>query len=460
MLAAARRREGARAAEEKIMSSNEKEWRCLARRVVRIVNTGWWLERFSPLLVLFSIVAAITILILRNQRVEAPLATCLYLIGGITALLGIAAWFLARSHFVRLTDGYVRMEKELRLHNALSAALDGAGPWPELPRHRALSTGYSWRWTRIAVPVTFALSVIAAALLIPVSQVSAGDAGMPNEPLAWEEMESWLEKLDEEKAVEKAGLEQIKEQIDQLRDEPEDEWFSHSSMEATDTLKQQLSQSLRQLSKDSASASRSLGALEKYSSQLTEATRDQLASEFEEALKGMQSGRLGPNSELMNALKNIDPKNLSQMSKEQMQQLTDALKECSGASNSCLGGLGMPEGWSMGPGLYGEHGPGFPNARFPEGMGINRGPGEAPISLSDDASDLGTSNPEGVQSTDYSRAAFGDTLAIGEGEHEIDESTKGSRSAGAMQSKGQGGERIWRESLLPDERDVLKRYFK
>ena len=88
------------------------------------------------------------------------------------------------------------------------------------------------------------------------------------------------------------------------------------------------------------------------------------------------------------------------------------------------------------------------------------GPGEAPISLSDSRSELHTSNLEGVQSTDFSRAAFGDTLAVGEGEHEIEETTGGTRRAGAVRSKGEGGERIWRETLLPEERDVLKRYFK
>ena len=44
--------------------------------------------------------------------------------------------------------------------------------------------------------------------------------------------------------------------------------------------------------------------------------------------------------------------------------------------------------------------------------------------------------------------------------HEIDETKTGPREAGAVKSVGQGGETIWRESLMPDEKAVLKRYFK
>ena len=91
--------------------------------------------------------------------------------------------------------------------------------------------------------------------------------------------------------------------------------------------------------------------------------------------------------------------------------------------------------------------------------GITRGPGPAPMFFGDE-SDLKTNNLEGVQNKDFSKAAPGEILGIGEAEHEIDETKVGPREAGAVKSVGQGGDTVWRESLMPDEKAVLKRYFK
>lgn len=92
--------------------------------------------------------------------------------------------------------------------------------------------------------------------------------------------------------------------------------------------------------------------------------------------------------------------------------------------------------------------------------GIQRGPGPAPLFLGENETNLGTNNIEGVENQDFSRAAPGQVLGVGETEHEVDETKTGPRKAGAVGSKGQGGDTIWRESLMPQEKAVLKRYFK
>ena len=91
--------------------------------------------------------------------------------------------------------------------------------------------------------------------------------------------------------------------------------------------------------------------------------------------------------------------------------------------------------------------------------GVQRGPGAAPMFFGDE-SNLGTNNIEGVQNQDFSKAAPGEVLGIGETEHEIDETVTGPREAGSVKSTGQGGDTVWRESLMPQEKAVLKRYFK
>lgn len=112
-------------------------------------------------------------------------------------------------------------------------------------------------------------------------------------------------------------------------------------------------------------------------------------------------------------------------------------------------------------GLDGEGNlPGQKPGTKPGKGGITRGPGTAPITLSDDETQLGTRKLEGVTNDDLSNAFPGDVIDIGESEHEIDETIRGPKSAGAVESTGAGGDAIWKESLLPDEKKVLREYFK
>lgn len=435
------------------------EWRKLAGRLVRFINFAWWFDRWNALLLAASLIGAAAILIFRNQQVELSPSASLIIVTAVVLLLAVTAWLLARKHFVRLEDAYVRLEKVLHLNNALSTACAGVGPWPSLPPADRTG-GYTWRWSRLLGPTLLAASILAASFLVPTAPLAADDRSGPQEPPAWEDIESWLKELEEKDAAEKTDLERTAERVAELRNQPEEEWYRHSSMEATDTLKQQLAESIRRLEKNAATANRSLGALKNHASRLTDTDRRRLASEYSDALRGMQSGELRPNAALLESLKNTDLNKLSSLSPDQIRQLRDALDKTSGACSQCLGAMASPAAWSNDSDLLWEESSGAPGLRFPEGGSIQRGPGEAPISLSDQRSDLGSNNLEEVASKDYSRATFGDTLAVGEGEHEIDKSSSGSRSAGAVRSTGEGGERVWRDALLPSEREILGRYFK
>jgi len=95
-----------------------------------------------------------------------------------------------------------------------------------------------------------------------------------------------------------------------------------------------------------------------------------------------------------------------------------------------------------------------------QGRGISRGPGEAPMSLEADPTDLGTANIEGVANADMSRALPGDLI----GETTLDEAPEvagdgGSIKAGAVRSPGSGGAQVWKERYLPEEQAVLETYF-
>ena len=48
-----------------------------------------------------------------------------------------------------------------------------------------------------------------------------------------------------------------------------------------------------------------------------------------------------------------------------------------------------------------------------------------------------------------------------DGKHDVDKSAyQGSKQGGAIQNAGDGGSAVWQNSLMPSEREVLKRYFK
>ncbi|MEM7384120.1 MAG: hypothetical protein AAF514_04170 [Verrucomicrobiota bacterium] len=90
---------------------------------------------------------------------------------------------------------------------------------------------------------------------------------------------------------------------------------------------------------------------------------------------------------------------------------------------------------------------------------MSRGPGTAPITLGEE-SDVGSDNLEGVSNLDLRQAAIGDVMTTREGQHSIDETPSTPQQGGEVRVRGQGGEQVWQEQLLPSEKEVLKRYFK
>ena len=320
------------------MSESEKAkvWHALARRAVQKVNFGWWLDRLTPLLIVLSLVAASTILVLRS--LGRPVAENLWFYTGAGLALGgvvLTAWLMARRHFISQKEGLVRLEDRMHLRNALTTAERGVGPWPEVPREEdRVDAGLDWNWLRVAMPFAIAAVVIAASVLIPITTVTAAKAP-PSEPLAWAQMEEWMETLEEEELIEESAIEEYREKIEKLRGQPDQEWFSHSSLEATDTLRDQLSQNIQSLGAQLETAERDLNALQNYSAQLSEEAKEQLMAEYDQALKNMAMNNLALDSDLMKALEGIDPQQLaqgqmSQMSQEQLDQLREALKKGAG----------------------------------------------------------------------------------------------------------------------------------
>lgn len=433
------------------------QWHRLARGTAWKINVAWWLERSLPLWTAAAVAGFAIILWLRSRGWSADMVQIWPWAAGAVAVLALAGWLLARRHFVSPTQAMVRLESELRLHNALTVARDGLGTWPALPS--CADDRLRWRWQRVGGPLGACVLCILAALWIPVTPEVA--AALPAvEPQSWAQMEEWLEKLQEEEIIPPEEKEDAAAKIAGLRDQPKEKWFSHESLNASDTLREQLQRDIQQLGKNLGDAERSLNALGNYGDQLSLAAREQLLQDFDEALAGLKSSGLELDPALLKELSQIDPKNMKTLSKEQLDQLRQGMKKKSGVCDGMCQNPGFLGDGACADdelaailGMLKEQGGG------PGNGGINRGPGTAPITLSEEENRFGTDKNEAVSNTDLSRAQIGNVIGIQDGKHEVDKTSPPITSAGAVQNAGQGGGQVWKESLTPEEKAVLKRVF-
>jgi exonuclease VII small subunit len=440
----------------------ERQWNRRAASLARQLNLGWWLERFNQLLLVGLLLFAVSLLAGRTWRADWMTTETVGLgLGGLLLVLAATAWILGRRRFADAGKGLVRLDEKLRLHNRLVSAAAKVGPWPDLPPDPLGVADFRWNLSRAWLPGLASLLLVAAAWWVPIPERSVSTAQVV-EPSAWEQMEDWLATLEAEDLIEEEKIEELAGRIEELRDQPEEEWFSHSSLEATDSLEQSLGLEIRDLAEEMETLERNLSALQKFSSQMSEAAKEQARKEMEEALEALEGAGLPLNEALRKQLSEIDPsqlgkETLSNLSQEQLESLQQQLQKGSGALGSMEG---LPE---MGEGMgLGEGNPmlGMGEGEMPGAGGINRGRGDAPLFFDDKADDLGTDNLERVTNDDFSKAAIGEVLGLGETERELDESKAGPAAGGAVGSAGKGGEAVSRETLLPDEQAVLKRYFK
>ncbi|MEM6916347.1 MAG: hypothetical protein AAF491_07235 [Verrucomicrobiota bacterium] len=440
------------------MGSSESRsfWLNEAVRVRRRINLGWWLERLNWILLLLFLLLSAFILWDRTEEkgvLDLPRLAWTSLLLALVA--SAVAWLGSRKRFVDLKEALVRLDDRWSLDNRLVSAHAEQASWP--PREAARSSGAMpmWRVTTALIPSLIALCAAGLTWIVPLPERQAKAPEISTEPRAWEEMDDWVETLEAEEWIEPESLEEIAEQVNELRDQPEEEWFSHSSLEATDNLQEAFGRDLQDLARDMAAMERSLEALRTFSTDLSAEGREMLIREFSEALESLGSNGVSLNEELARQLEGLDPSQLGEatlggLSAEQLEQLRQQLGE--GAET-----LGALEG--LGPMSGGEEfGFGEGTGLIPGKGGVQRGPGDAPLFFGEE-DDLGTNRIEAVSNEDLSRARVGDLLGLGETEYGDDLPSVGIQEGGAVRSSGSGGDAVWKDTLSPEEQAVLKRYF-
>jgi hypothetical protein len=456
-------------------SPDAKAWLNHAARTRRKINAAWWIQAFSPLAVGIGVAAFAVVFYLRSQGQAIVPWQAVAAIAGAAAMAALAAFLWAARRFYSTPECLARIEYSMRLNNALTAAAHGVAPWPPAQPATAIKDGFLWRWQWILVPAILAVACLALAFLIPVRAPDSVDPTPIPPPLATQQAEKLIQELKNEKLTRKEDLDKFQKAIDDLKSKPGQEWYSHSSLEAADTVRESLKQSVADLGQNMKKAAEGLKKMDALGDAATEAQRQEAAEQFSKALKGLETGGLQPNKELMEKLQKIDPKDLArQMNPEQLQALQNQLqnnaqkcKDCAGQGQSGGSEMGSDEenlrkmlsDSGNGPGGEGEQEEQENQADLGGGS-PERGPGEAPLALTKKQSETNSSKVERPETRDYSRAAPGDLLGTADGEHTVDKTDRGPQEAGAISNTGEGGDALWRENLLPSEKRLLKRYFK
>jgi hypothetical protein len=440
-----------------VSDSHRDHWLDQAAKIARRLNTGWWLETLAAPLVIAATVGACALLLIRRN---GPPVEWAWLAGGIAMGLALVAgicWLFARRKFESRDQALVRLEASMLLRNALSAAKAGVAPWPApiQPCH----AGVRWNWPRLVVPALGSVLLLLAGLFLPVSKAASNHVN-PDEPLAWKSLESSLDELTKDAVVDEQYLEETRKKLEEMRTQPEEEWFSHASLEATDSLKKSHQGEIERLERELGRADKAMGDLQQSAQAGGPAEQARLANEFDQAMQGLQNGAMKPNPDLLRQLQAFDPKNLGKLSPEQLQQLREGMKKaCKSMQGQCEKCGGGDSDWADQL-LAGENGQNGNEEGEGAGKGgVDRGPGHSPGVLGKESQKTETGNLTGLEAKDLSRAMPGDLLELQDGEHQIDRAPTGPKAGGDTEATGQGGDRVWKDSLDPAEQRAMKRFF-
>jgi len=429
-------------------SREEHFWKSRARRVCLEHNAAIWLAGWLPVCLAAAVAATIAILLLRRQ--DARLEPVWFSLAVVLAAGAVGSAWARRREFFKVSDGLVRLEATLRLNNRLTAAAAGVGAWPQ----PSPAAGGHWRWRvgRVIAQLAGAAALVYLATAIPLPGAAAPVPG-PLAPLAaWTEVETWIDALKKDDLVQPDSLENLREQLEALRRQDPDSWYDHASLEAGDNLHAETERAIRELQQNLQSAADQASKLLASSDQrMSDRELQTMSQELAGALQNMASGRLPLNPELLKKLQQMDPKALKSMSPEQLARLQQQLQQSSGTCKQCLGEGQDAEMMSLQQGRPGD------KTRTGKG-GPGGGGGPAPLTAKD-ATELHSTSTDTVSNDDVSRALPGEVVALSAGEHKTDKNAAPSTSGGQITAPGQGGQAAWKDSLTPQERETIAKFF-
>jgi hypothetical protein len=415
------------------MAPESAFWKRRARLLALRANLGFWYARWARYAVACCIVAAPLLLLARRHGGADAVARAL-----CAAWLAAAvfAWIRGRSQWFTLADGLVRLEMGLGLHNRLSAAAAGVGPWPAAVE---FASPVRWRPGRMVTPAAFAASLLCAAVLVPVPAHDLAAAPPVEAPVAWREVEEWMAGLKQDEVVEAESLAPFEEHLQELKGQPRDRWYGEASLEASDNLRDEMRKEIRGLAADLDS-----GAGAHESGEGGEATGLDAAA-LDRSVLSLRSHALRPRADLLRRLEAAS-RNGWKLRPLDARALGRSLRECAGLCRLALRECREGDPDCLAVGARGR-------------AGVERGPGTAPVTLDPKATKREPGSQSALVNDDLGHAAVGDLLETSTGRPQVARPAGGLGRGGAA-SLGQGGDAVGRNALRPEERRLLEGYFK
>jgi hypothetical protein len=424
---------------------NRDHWQAKARRVARAVNFAWWLETLSAPLLIIAMIGAAGLWLVRREFSQIAPWILVALVGTSVLILALGCWARAARKFEKPEQSLVRIEAAMLLKNSLSAAQAGVSSWPA-PLGK-IDAGLTWQWPRLGLPLLGALLLLATGLLIPVAEPDTKAAATPEQPQAWLKLASELDHLTRQQVVDEKYLEETRKRLEELKSQEPQQWFSHSSLEASDSLKDSHRAETARVERELGRAEKTLESLGKNSEATNQAEQNRLMEEFDQALQGLQNGVMKPNPALLKQMNQLASKELKNLTSEQIEQLQENLRKTTEAIKQGGGGGESDE-------LLASDG------QSQDGNGrVDRGPGHSPGVLGEEKDALESGKLTGLEAQDLSQATPGDLLELQNGEHDVNKRPSQVTGGGNTDATGKGGDRVWKETLDPAEQRTLKRFF-
>lgn len=406
----------------------------------------------SPLVIL-AITLTIAIFTLRHYWLGFDWLWSICICITCLLLISLYAYTRAQKHFESRADTLIRIESYSHLHSTLTAAENKKSSWPPIPDK--IEAGIRWNYPRLLLPLLGSLALVVASFTVPVDPIVPT---LPSAaPRAWERLSTSLEELKQKSIVQDQYIKEIENKLNELKEQPEKDWYSHSSLEATENLTSFHSQEIQRLSNNLQKAERSLGSLKKQSRNLTEAQRTKLMEQFNNTAKAMQHGSLKPDKELLDTLQKLDPSLLSNLSEEETQKLREQMKDMSAELQQQL-----RDGLQPGDQLDEEAQDNLPENQAGDGQGgLERGPGHVPKVLGHEADKLKGTGIKKIDPNKDRKTTPGNLLETTHGgKHDVDTSSSTQQPGGNTGHEGEGGESVWKGNYLPEEKKALKNFFK
>ena len=443
-------------------------WHRRAARVQRKVNCSWWLQAFCPVFLGVSLATAGAILLERYVYGHSHYGWSGF--GIATALAMLLCLWWVKPKFYRRRDGLVHLETALRLHNRLSTAHAGVGPWPAA---QTAPDGLRWRWPRLAQPLIVAALALNIAAWLPLRPSPAPMPIPTQPPIAWERIEEALDTLEQSDLLQGKAIETFREPLAQLQQQPSEQWYTHHTLEASDTLRMQLEHTLEGLEHHLQQMTSSLDALSQ-SNEAAPESQAQLQDSFNQTRDQLSLGRLPLNEQALGTLNQIDRDSLQGLSQEQLAALKEQLRQGTATIRdarrlSRYGHQMPPDGYAAGqpcpwdepqrddcvllqqPGAGGQAGQG----------GVTRGPGSAPLALDPRPQQTRAGRIEVIQGADAANGDDDYTRRFVRSAPKVNRSQSHALGpGGAAPEAGDDNATVWKHQFTPDERDVLEHFFK